>query len=400
LGRRTVACGLRLLEVTMPAVPVAVAFHSLFCFHGSDESDSEPYLWCIGFALDGRTITHAPDAPKLSGAPEFFFSPGSHGSIGGPMGIGATRRIPPAVGRFNTTLQPIVLNVAGRTIEVPGTVGLIGILLEEDATSDEGADAAHAAINELVRIEMQEAIDDISMAGVGAEVLQATAAGTSAEAAAHKIFEARVDRLVKRIQRYARSTAVDAIVSKLSFPSAIVEGADPDEFLGVSVNIFNGADLDQTEHTKRIEIADRIRQPNVHPEASDFNFNIHGEAWRRVEKFTTPISDQVPPGRWQVTGINREGRPNKRFIAHLGGRLPDGSPWLLTKGQVMNMLSAATHSFFVRGDTGAEADVIIQPDPFNPFFPSVTTVSDSDPTNNLSRLPQCPMAIDHLRPVG
>ncbi|MDM0000651.1 hypothetical protein QTI24_18685 [Variovorax sp. J22P240] len=383
----------------MSAVPIAVAFHSLFCFHGSDESDSEPYLWCIGFSLGGRNITHAPDAPRLSGSPEFFFSPGSHGSIGGPMGIGANRIIPPSVGRFNTTLEPIVLNAAGRTIEVPGTVGLIGILLEEDATSDEGADAAHAAINELVRIEMQEALDDISMAGVGAEVLQAMAAGKSPEAAASAIFEGRVDRLVQRIQRYARSTAVDAIVSKLSFPGAIVEGADPDEFLGVSVNIFNLADLDQTTHTQRREIADRITQPEVHPEASDFNYNIHGEAWRRVEKFTTPITDQVPPGRRQVTGINRQGRPPRLFIAHLGGRFADGSPWLLTRGQVMNMLSAKTHTFFVRGESGAEADVIIQPDPFNPQFPSVTTVADNDPSNNLGRLPQCPLAIDHLRPA-
>lgn len=383
----------------MPAVPITVAFNSLFCFHGSDQSDSEPYLWCIGFTLDGRTITHAPDSPKLDGAPDFFFSPGSHGSIGGPMSIGSTRTIPPAVGRFDTTLQPIVLTAGGRTLEVPGWVGLIAILLEEDATSDEGADAAHAAINNLVRIEMQEAVEDISLARLGPEVLQATAAGTSPEAAASAIFEARIDRLVNRIQRYARSTAVDAIVSNLSFPSAIVEAADPDEFQGVSVNIYSQADLDQTDHSNRLVITDHISQPNVHPETSDFNYNLHGAAWRRVERFSTPITDQVPPGRWQVTGINRQGRPNKRFIAHLGGRFPDGSPWLLTKGQVMNMLGAATHSFFVRGDTGAEANVIVQPDPLNPLFPSVTTVADNDPSNNLGRLPQCPLAIDHVRPV-
>jgi hypothetical protein len=386
--------------MTMLVVPITIALHTLFCFHGADEGDSEPYLWCIGFTIDGRTITHAPDSPKLSGAPDFFFSPGSHGNLGGPMSIGSTRRIPPSVGRFNTTLQPIVLNAGGRSLEVPGWVGLIGILLEEDATSDDGAEAAHAAINQLVRVEMQEAIEDINLAGLGAEILQATASGTSPQAAASAIFETRVDRLVNRIQRYAQSTAVEAIVSRLSFPSAIVEAADPDEFLGVSVNIYNEADLRQTDHTKHLEIADRIAQPNVHPEASDFNFNLHGAAWRRVEKFTTPITDQVPPGRWQVSGINRQGRPNRRFISHLGGRFADGSPWLLTKGAVMNMLGARTHTFFVRGETGREADVIIQPDPLNPLFPSVTTVGDDDPTNNLARLPQCPMVNTHLRPVG
>ena len=384
----------------MPAVPIAIAFQRLFCFHGSDESDSEPYLWCIGFTLDGRTITHAPGARRLSGAADLFFSPGSHGSIGGPMSIGSTRTIPPAVGRFDTTLQPIVLTVAGQTLEVPGTAGLIGILLEEDATSNDGADAAHAAINDLVRIEIGEAVADIDLAGLAAEINDAVAAGTSAVAAATTFFDARMDRLVARIRRYARSTAVDAIVSNLSFPSAIVEGADPDEFLGVSVNIYSQADLDESDHHDRLEIADRIAQPNVHPEASDFNFNLHGQAWRRVERFSTPITDQVPPGRWQVTGVNRQGRPNRRFIAHLGGRFADGSPWLLTKGKVMDLLGAATHTFFVRGDSGVEADVIIQPDPLNPLFPSVTTTADNDPSNNLTRLPQCPLAIDHIRPIG
>jgi hypothetical protein len=383
----------------MATVPIAIAFNKLFCFHGSDESDSEPYLWCIGFTLDGRTITHTPGAPTLGGAPDLFFSPGSHGSIGGPMGIGATRRIPPAVGRFATTLQPIVLTVAGQRLEVPGTVGLIGILLEEDATSDSGADAAHAAINNLVSTEIREAVEDINLAGLADAVARAVAEGRSPEAAASTFFDARIERLVNRIQRYARSTAVDAIVSNLSFPSAIVEGADPDEFLGVSVNIYTEADLEPTDHSQRLEIVDRIAQPGVHPEASDFNFNLHGEAWRRVERFTTPITDQVPPGRWQVTGINKQGRPNRQFVAHLGGRFPDGGPWLLTKGQVMDMLAAATHTFFVRGDSGLDADVIVQPDPLNPLFPSVTTVADSDPSNNLGRLPQCPLAIDHVRPV-
>jgi hypothetical protein len=297
-----------------------------------------------------------------------------------------------------TTLQPIVLTVEARTLQVPGTVGLIGILLEEDATSDDGAEAAHSAINDLVRTEMQEAIDDIDLDGLAAEIARAVSAGASPESTAKAFFDARIQRLINRIQRYARSTAVDAIVSHLSFPSVIVEGADPDEFLGVSVNIYTQADLDQTDHSHTLEIADRISQPNVHPEASDFNFNLHGQAWRRVERFSTPITDQVPPGRWQVTGINRQGRPDRRFIAHLGGRFPDGSPWLLTKGQVMDMLGAATHSFFVRGDTGLEADVIIQPDPINPLFPALTTAADSDPSNNLGRLPQCPLVIDDIRP--
>jgi hypothetical protein len=142
----------------MSTIKVAAALQTLFCYHGADEEESEPYLWTIMFTVDGRTITHTPDAPKLTGKPAFSFGPGSHGNLGGSINTDVTRHIPPAVGRFNTTLQPIELNAFGRTLEVPGQLGLIAILLEENSTSDEGAEAAHQAINDLVKIELEEAV--------------------------------------------------------------------------------------------------------------------------------------------------------------------------------------------------------------------------------------------------
>jgi len=380
-------------------VPVSVAFHRLFCYHGADEGDSEPYLWTIGFTLDGRTITHAPDSPTLDGGPAYFFSPGSHGSIGPAMGIGTSRTIPREVGRFDTTLEPIVLSLAGRSVEVPGSIGLVGVLLEEDSTSDDGAEAAHQAINDLVRTEIDEAVADINLAGLATEIGQAVAAGTDPVAAATEVFGARIDRVTDRIQRYARATAVDAIVSKLSFPSAIVEGADPDGFMGVAVHVFTQADLGATEHTDRLEFTDAIAQPVAYLESSDYVYNLHGQAWQRIEVFHVPITDEVPPGRWQVTGIQRAGRPGKRFISTLGGQFADGSPWVLSKGRMMDLMLASTHTFFVRGAGGAEADVVIEPEPVNPLFPSLTTRADSDPSNNLGALPDCPVSIRHTRPV-
>jgi hypothetical protein len=53
----------------------------------------------------------------------------------------------------------------------------------------------------------------------------------------------------------------------------------------------------------------------------------------------------------------------------------------------------------ITGDSGLDADVVVQPDPLNPLCPSVTTTADNDPTNNLGRLPQCPMANVHEEPV-
>jgi hypothetical protein len=41
------------------SIPVAISLQKLFCYHGADEDVSEPYLWVIGFTIDGRTIIHA-----------------------------------------------------------------------------------------------------------------------------------------------------------------------------------------------------------------------------------------------------------------------------------------------------------------------------------------------------
>ena len=44
----------------MATIRVSAALQSLFCFHGADEEESEPFLWTIVFTVDGRTITHTP----------------------------------------------------------------------------------------------------------------------------------------------------------------------------------------------------------------------------------------------------------------------------------------------------------------------------------------------------
>lgn len=119
--------------------------------------------------------------------------------------------------------------------------------------------------------------------------------------------------------------------------------------------------------------------------------------WQPIEEFWVPVTDTLAPGRWQVTGIQRAGR--KPFISTLGGTLPDGTPWAMPKGKVMDAIAAGTHTFFVRGESGREADVHVDENEDNRFFPYLATVSDNDPTNNLSRLPACTVAIRHTRPA-
>jgi len=385
----------------MAEIPVCLSFDRLFCYHGADEGVSEPYLWVIAFTLDGRTITHDPNSPTLNGQPGYFFSPGSHGNLGGGVGIGQTRTIPPAVGRFVTTLQPIVLHVLGRDIEVPGRMGAVAVLLEENSTSDAGAEAAHDAINELVRTELNEAVAELNMVGLAAQIQQRVADGESVQDAATAVFSARTNLVVNRITRVAEATAVDAIVKKLSFPGVIVEGADPDEFMGVATHFYSQTELEATNHRQRTTFTDTISENVAILESSEYVYNLHGQAWQPVEMYSTAVADQLPPGRWQVTGIVRHGfsGTGKSFISHLGGVLAGGAPWALRNTAVMRLIEAGTHTFFVRGDSGRDADVVVAPNEGNPYFPFLTTTPDSDKTNNLGSLPPCPLVTWHSRPA-
>jgi hypothetical protein len=205
-------------------------------------------------------------------------------------------------------------------------------------------------------------------------------------------------RVVSRINRYAQDVAIAAIVRALSFPAAIVEAADPDNFQGIVTRFWSQDQLEATTTDKRIAIHEEIWDRGAGlREASDYNYNLHGQVWQPIEEYWVPVTDTLPTGRWQVTGIQRTGR--KPFISTLGGVLPDGTPWAMAKGKVMDAILAGTHTFFVRGESGVEADVVIQENEENRLFPYLATVSDNDPSNNLSRLPACIVATRHTRPA-
>jgi len=375
----------------MSTIKVIAALHSLFCFHGADEEESEPYLWTIMFTLGGGTIRQAGD--RLGGGPGFFFGPGSHGNLHGSIGTGVTKHIPPEVGRFETTLEPIVLSIAGQTVEVPGQLGMIAVLVEENSTSDSGAEAAHQALNALVREEFREALEEISLAGVAAEAQGAIRAGTPPQQAAAAVMAEKMQRVSRRIQRFAKDVVVATVVEHLHGPGALIQGLDPDKLMGVVTHVFDEGTLRGFEDRHREALTDPIN-------GDEFAYNLHGTVWRPIARFFTPLTEDVPAGRWQVTGIHREGRADRTFISHIGGHFQDNSPWVLRSSHAMNLIEARTHSFFVHGSSGVDADLIVEQNDRNPLFPFLTTVADDDPTNNLVTLPPCPLEEEHEREVA
>jgi hypothetical protein len=146
-------------------LPTTVKLSSIYCRDEADGiGDAEPYLWTIFFKIDGETIKHAPNQLVLTGDAVFHFGPGSHGNLGTKsVDAGQTVQIPAAIGEWHTQLQPIVLTKGSMTIPVPGIVGVVAVLMEEDNVSDSGAEKGHQSLNNYVRKEINDFIHGINL---------------------------------------------------------------------------------------------------------------------------------------------------------------------------------------------------------------------------------------------
>lgn len=383
----------------MEPMRIIAQWNRLFHYYGPDEGDSEPYLWTIAIVFDGATITHQPNAPTLSGAPACHFSPGSHGNIGGPVGPGVALNIPPAVGRFETTLQPIELDILGMKIPVPGVVVLMAVLLEENAMTNAAAEAGHVALNDFVRAQLAQFLAGLQVATIITAAQEAKAQGKDPATVITSLFAGQL----KTIKESAGPVVKNAVKNYVSGLAALLAWADADDRLGTAVNYFTASDLEPLRHDNRTELYELFTDaPSGAPlESGNYAFKLQGEVWRPVAITYTPVTENVPPGRYQITGVESGYVRGslKRFTRGVGGSFGDGTPWRLDAGTAMTMIRNGTHTFFVTGASGVPADVQIQDNEDNPLFPYLATVPDNDPSNNLSKLPAAVTQIRHVTDV-
>jgi hypothetical protein len=118
-------------------------------------SSSEPYLWNIFFKIDGSCITINGQF-RLEGSPVYHFSKGSHGNLNAKkLESGGMVAIPGEVGEWSTRLVPI--QVPYFEWKIPGVLGLVSVMVEQNLVSAPGAEAGHEALNKYV----VEALDSV-----------------------------------------------------------------------------------------------------------------------------------------------------------------------------------------------------------------------------------------------
>jgi hypothetical protein len=152
-----------LLEVAMATTAVNIALRNIHC---SDEGDgpgsAEPYLWTVFFKVDGDTVS--AESGTLQGTATVVATPGNHGDLGDPgsdVDPGENVPIPASLGQFSGFVRPIP--ASGGTL-LPGVIGYVAVLMEEDRTPGHAIATGHVTLNQAVQSELNALIPTLTLA--------------------------------------------------------------------------------------------------------------------------------------------------------------------------------------------------------------------------------------------
>lgn len=228
---------------------VTVAIEKLECGHEADgPGKAEPYLWNVFFKVDGDTleVDFAPDQANrailvtLDGNAEFHFSEGSHGNLGGGMGSGDSRDVPASVGTWETELEPIVVDVLFEEVELPGIVGMVSVLLEEDNVSDDGAEEGHQTLNELVEQELDALIRNFEVSVPIDDLADATDIVMSA-------VETHFEEGAADLEDKVSTEVEDAIQTEQNLLENLWSGVNADDFVGSQIWRVTADDIEASD---------------------------------------------------------------------------------------------------------------------------------------------------------
>ncbi len=144
----------------MTSTAVSITLSNIHC---SDEGDgpgsAEPFLWTVFFKIDGDTVS--ADSGTLQGAATIVATPGNHGDLGtSSVAAGNDLPIPEALGRFTGFVEPIP---GPGGVLVPGVVGYIATLLEQDSTPNHAIADGHVALNQAVESELNDLLPKLKL---------------------------------------------------------------------------------------------------------------------------------------------------------------------------------------------------------------------------------------------
>ena len=353
---------------------VKAHLQTIHCIEAGEE-EAEPYLWAAGIAIGGDQVHEDPEDPNfLVGEPAYRFSLGSHGNLVTPSPRvgrgGATQHlrdgqqadILPGAGWYISRLRPF--KVLGGLMEVPGIFVLILALLEEDNVSDDGAEAGHQALNDLLENRINRFIRHLNWGDLLSEALRKSQdEGISIEEAAYELMGARIGELKNELlgppgadcdegePSLVERTIEDAITGQQNVFENIWSGIDPDDVIGVNIITVSTSDL--LDNGMRIPIDERFG-----PSPCDDHgiFEIHGEIALSGRMIPVGVLPDAPRLRVEAVARRYSRRLRVRYITHIGGT-HDGVPWIIGRHRAALMVGQGTRQFYVLAPDGSETPV-------------------------------------------
>ncbi len=382
------------------AILVTMGFDRLTCYDdGEGGGEAEPYLWTIFFKLDDFCIHQDPNNIfRLVGQPEFFFGSGSHSNLLSMATYGSptSASIPAGVGHWTTKLHNLTIKGLGtKTYQIPGIIGCIGVLMEEDSLSDADAEAGHQALNTYVQQKFGEFVTSLNLLTIKVDIDKLAASEKiSFDEAAEKVLATKFDSMRAEIAASARDVVSDAVKAELGIFQKVAAKADPDDFVGIAVLTATTKDI-LSSHEKDEYSYDSSGMNMIYSMSFNSRFKVEGDwalsasvvgkrCFRRIPNNIVP-----PQSELEVTSVDTKlSNAGVPYITQLGG-LADGKPWLLPQTWVKDLIEKNQKSFYVvrKNDGGKTALKVYYSKEKRHSY--VATVPNETKDDNLLSLPGC-----------
>ncbi len=235
----------------MDTINIKLQLDSLVCH--KRQGGGEPYIWTVFFKADNSCIK-ITDKFRLQGKPEFKFSEGGHSTLG-KHPAGKRIAIPESLGAWQTSIEPFWI----QHFEQPtiGVAGVVFIVLEHHNLSNEGAEAAHKALNRFVMQAADRVVADFDPRRI--ELLNFT-----------KTITAYFGEAFKKEFAGIQDVIVDAVKNSQSLLQNIWTLVHKDELVGYDFKIITHYSFDDSDV---IEFGERFK-------TEKFDYEVQGTAYK------------------------------------------------------------------------------------------------------------------------
>lgn len=378
----------------MAEIGVRVTVTRLFCVHGSGES-AEPYLWVVGFRLDGATLRQR--ANRLAWTSELFHSQGSHGVLGAVADPGTKIVVPPEVGTWDTSVVPLELTDGDGPATIPGLFGFAAALIEENNVPDHAAEAGHRAFNRCVHDVIDGVVANLDLAEVRAAASRRATPGRASDLALLDELKERLGAIARGIAAAAPGVVSEAIRQEMGVAPAMWAAIDKDEVVGVVAHVASSAEL-LAEPDLTVDFNDHIYDVPDGRRPGRFAYHLRSRLAARMRR--RQVDPVLPTARYvEVQGVEQRMSRALGFpYAYQIGGVSDGRPWWLSRSSAAALITRGERDFYVRTPERLRVPVLVVTTP-NSYWSYLTTSPSDRVENDLLRLPRLDRVPSFFRSV-